>query len=176
MEKDKKIIMKREFWRKAPQCAKCIYHCPEGPRPDSIDPHTIWKEACRSYGYSFWQELVEAEICFDYKTDQIIHDVEDQKEKDSWAKIHLCSSCAFYEMNGYELCDKSIVGNQAEWDALHRCHGYIWNDEVEPEGNCLSYLSLEQWAIVEGTPIKEGERIRVWEKFRAENLSDKNLL
>ena len=38
--------MKKEFWRKAPQCAKCVYHCPEGTRPDSIDPTTVWKEAC----------------------------------------------------------------------------------------------------------------------------------
>ena len=38
--------MEKEFWRKAPQCNKCIYHCLEGRRPDSIDPESIWKEAC----------------------------------------------------------------------------------------------------------------------------------
>lgn len=74
--------MKKKFWRKAPQCAKCVYHCPEGARPDSIDPTTVWKEACHCCGYSFWPELGEAEMCFDFKTEGQNSAAKDKAEKE----------------------------------------------------------------------------------------------
>lgn len=83
-------IMKKEFWRKAPQCAKCQFHCPEGTRPDSIDPTTVWKEACRCSGYSFWPELEESEICFDFKTEGQNSSSKDKAEKEQWAMQHRC--------------------------------------------------------------------------------------
>ena len=121
--------MKKEFWRKAPQCAKCIYHCPEGPRPDAIDPTTDWKEACRCCGYSFWPELGDAEMCFDFKTEGQDSATSDNAEKEQWARQHLCFRCAFYEMNGYDAYVPLDCGSEAskreEWRNERRCRGYV---------------------------------------------------
>lgn len=160
--------MKREFWRKAPQCAKCVYHCSEGTRPDSLDPSTVWKEACRFCGYSFWPELEEAVICFDFKSEGR-NTSKDKVEKDKWAKKHLCSQCAFYGMNGFDLRDTKLIKNKDEWNAECRCRGYCPNKENDKGGFCSDYLSLDQWAEVEATPIYGGDRIRKWEMFRSIN-------
>ena len=50
--------MKKECYRKSPECGGCTFHRPEGKRPEAqIDPDAIWKEACSDTGYSFDPEL-----------------------------------------------------------------------------------------------------------------------
>lgn len=161
--------MKKEFWRKAPQCPTCTHHCPEGKRLDSIDPKTIWKEACRFCGYSFWPELEDAEICFDFKSQGRDSLKSDKAAKDKWAREHPCLHCAFYETNGIEYYDHPERGKLEDWNAEHRCRGYVPIKEKDKNGFCSSYLSVNQWAEVESTPIYEGQRIRKWDEFRAIN-------
>ena len=161
--------MKKEFWRKSHQCSDCIYHSPQGLRQDSIDHATVWKEACRFNGYSFWPELKESEICFDYVSVRSNTEKKNMTRIDRWAHQHLCSQCAFYGMNGYDLCDKKIIRNPEEWHAQHRCHGYVHEKDADKSGFCSSYLSLTQWAVVETTPIQGMERGRIWEEFKEQN-------
>ncbi len=161
--------MKKEFWRKAPQCSSCVYHRPEGKRPHSVDPDTIWKESCFICGFSFWPELEEAEICFDYASQRKDSAMVDKAEKDRWAKKHICSRCAFYETNGFEYFDHPEIGKYEAWNADFRCRGYIHIIDNDHNCFCSSFLSLEQWAEVESTPIYEGQRIRKWEEFRRVN-------
>lgn len=59
---------KKEYYRKCLLCPGCAFHRPEGKRPGSIDPDTIWKEACGLYGYSFFQDLEPAADCEGFKT------------------------------------------------------------------------------------------------------------
>ena len=165
--------MKREFWRKAPQCKKCIYHIPEGKRPDSNDSGTVWKESCRFTGHSFWPELEEAEICFDFRSTGKDAEIADQAEKDKWAKGHLCAKCAFYGMNGFDLRDQTLIRWPEEWHAQHRCRGYVHCIDHDKEGFCSSFLSIDQWAIIEATPIYGGERRRKRDLFREINTSGK---
>lgn len=178
--------MKKEFWRKAPQCAKCVYHCPEGTRPDSIDPTTVWKEACRCCGYSFWPELGEAEMCFDFKTEGANSAAKDKAEKEQWAKQHLCIHCAFYETNGLSayvpLLDVKQEEDQvmsestkakilAEWNQERRCRGYVSVKEKDLNCFCSSFLSLSQWAEVQACPPCSEEKGRKWSEFTALNTS-----
>ena len=173
--------MKKEFWRKAPQCKTCTYHCPEGKRPDSIDPESIWKEACHCCGYSFWPELEEAEICFDYKG-KAGTAATDRADKERWAKKHLCIECAFYETNGlsaYIPLDRRDKGGEAaklaEWNAERRCRGYVHDESHDKSGFCSSFLSLSQWAEVQACPPCSEEKRRKWEEFRAQNTSNAEL-
>ncbi len=161
--------MRKEFWRKAQQCDKCIYHCPEGMRPGSLEPDTHWKEACRFCGTAFWQKLEMAEICYDFATDLIDLEGKDKKEKDVWARRHLCSKCAFYGMNGFEIRDKNLYKEKEDWDDQLRCRGYVHIPDKEPDGLCASFLSMDQWSIVELAPVG-AERIRRWNAFRNENI------
>ena len=161
--------MKKELWRKSSQCTDCIYHCPEGLRKESIDPTTVWKEACSFSGYSFWPELEECEICFDFERAGSNTRKQDKARIDRWVNNHLCSQCAFNGLNGYDLCDKTIIRNPGEWHAQHRCHGYFHSMEAEKNCFCSSFLSLPQWATVELSPIRAGERIRKWEEFKVQN-------
>ena len=178
--------MKKEFWRKAPQCTKCIYHCPEGIRPDSIDPTTVWKEACHSCGYSFWPELEEAEICFDFKTEGQNSAAKDKAEKEQWAKQHLCINCAFYETNGLSAYvplnwkdedDNAPLGGRKEasklleWMQERRCRGYVHVKEKDLNCFCSSFLSLNQWAEVQACPPCSEEKGRKWREFTALNTA-----
>lgn len=165
--------MKKEFWRKAPQCAKCVYHCPEGARPDSIDPTTVWKEACHCCGYSFWPELGEAEMCFDFKTEGQNSAAKDKAEKEQWARQHLCIHCAFYETNGFAVyvpLDKGgEAAKMAEWMQERRCRGYVSVKEKDLNCFCSSFLSLNQWAEVQACPPCSEEKGRKWREFTALN-------
>jgi len=156
--------MKKEFWRKAHQCAKCIYHCPEDTRSDSIDPTEVWKEACLRCGYSFWPELEEAEMRFDFKTEGQNSAAKDKAEKDQWARKHLCIRCAFYETNGLStyvpLDGKSETTKLAEWMQERRCHGYVNVKEKDLNCFCSSFLSLSQWAEVQACPPGSEEQSR----------------
>lgn len=164
--------MKKEFWRKAPQCEKCVYYCPKGNGRDVLDPKLVWREACRFSGYTFWPELEDAAICFDFKSEGQTSVVKDKAEKDKWVKQHLCNRCAFYGMNGFDLRDMTLIKTVEEWNEQHRCRGYVNRAENDKNGFCSSYLSLEQWAEVEATPIFGGKRIRKWEEFRVLNQRD----
>ena len=161
--------MKKDFWRKSRQCADCIHHRSQGLRQESTDPVAVWKEACRFSGYSFWPDLEECEICFDFESSGSDTRKQDKTGIDRWVNNHLCSQCAFYGMNGYDLCDKTIIRNPGEWNAQHRCHGYSRSKEADKNCFCSSFLSLPQWAAVESTPIRAGERIRKWEEFKEQN-------
>lgn len=168
-------LMKKEFWRKAPQCAKCQFHCPEGTRPDSIDPTTLWKEACRCSGYSFWPELEEAAICFDFKTEGRNSSSKDIAEKEQWARRHLCINCAFYETNGLSayvpLDGKSEESKLLEWMQERRCRGYVHVKEKDLNCFCSSFLSLNQWAEVQACPPCSEEKGKKWREFIALNTA-----
>lgn len=161
--------MKKEFWRKSRQCADCIHHRSQGLRQESTDPVAVRKEACRFSGYSFWQELEECEICFYFESAGSDTRKQYKTKIDRWANKHLCSQCAFFGINGYDLCDKTIIRNPGEWHALHRCQGYFRSKEADKNCFCSSFLSLPQWATVESTPLRDGERIRKWEEFKKQN-------
>lgn len=167
--------MKKEFWRKTPQCTGCIYHCPEGTRPDSIAPSTVWKEACHCCGYSFWPELEEAEICFDFRTEGQDSAAKDKAEKEQWARQHLCIHCAFYETNGYDpyvpLDNKSEADKMREWMQERRCHGYVHVEDKDFNCFCSSYLSLNQWAEVQACPPFSEEKSQKWRDFTALNTA-----
>lgn len=167
--------MKKEFWRKAPQCTKCIYHRPEGNRPDSIDPTTVWKEACHFCGYSFWPELGEAEICFDFKTEGQNSSTKDKTEKELWAKQHQCIYCAFYENNGLDVyvpIDKGgATAKLAEWRTERRCRGYVYVKDKDCNSFCSSFLTLSQWAEVQTCPPYSEEKSRKWREFTALNTT-----
>ena len=167
--------MKKEFWRKAQQCAKCIHHCPEGSRPDSMDPTTVWEEACRCCGYSFWPELEEAEMCFDFKTEGQNSAEKDKAAKDQWARQHLCIHCAFYETNGFDVYVPLDKGSEAdkmrEWRNDRRCRGYVSVKEKDLNCFCSSFLSLSQWAEIQASPLCSEEKIRKWREFTALNTS-----
>ena len=166
--------MKKEFWREAPQCLKCVYYSPVGTRPDSIDPTTGWKESCLCCGYSFWQELEDAEVCFDFKT-KGRHPSKDKDEKDRWAKQHRCIHCAFYETNGLSVYVPLDRGGEtaklAEWNAERRCRGYVPVNEKDCNVFCSSFLSLNQWAVVQACPPCSEEKSRIWKEFIALNTS-----
>lgn len=169
--------MKREFWRKAPQCAKCLFHCPKGTRLDSIDPTIAWKEACHCSGYSFWLELKEAEICFDFKTKGDNASYKDNAKKELWAKQHLCINCAFYETNGLSayvpLDGNSEASKRQEWMNERRCRGYVHVKDKDLNCFCSSFLSLNQWAEVQACPPCSEEKRRKWDLFREINTSGK---
>ena len=162
--------MKKEFWRKAPQCAKCIYHCPEGTRPDSIDPTTVWKEACHCCGYSFWPELGEAEMCFDFKTEGPDSAARDKAEKEQWARQHLCHQCAFWENNGIAYLDCEDKNRQAEWELGYRCQGFLHLPGDEPI--CRTFLTIEQWKEIESTPTESYARGEKYSLFRKRNMDN----
>lgn len=73
-------------------------------------------------------------------------------------------------MNGYDLCDKTIIRNPGVWHAQDRCHGFFRSKEADKNCFCSSFLSLPQWATVSSTPIRAGQRIRKWEEFKELNL------
>ena len=163
--------MKKEYWRKAQQCAKCVHHCPEGPRPHLMDPTTIWKEACSHSGYSFRPQLEEAEICFNFKNKDIASRRKDKTEMAEWARKHPCRKCAFYDMNGFELRDKKLIKTEEDWYEQYRCPGYAHVKEHDKDGFCSSFLTLDQWAELQSTPIYDGERMQKWDAFRDDNTS-----
>ena len=106
--------MKKEFWRKAPQCSKCVYYSPEGTRPDPIDPTTEWKEACLCSGYFFWPEMEDAEICFDFRT-KGRHPSKDKDENDQWAMVQACPPCSEEKSRMWkEFIALNISGESAE--------------------------------------------------------------
>ena len=173
--------MKKEFWRKAPQCDTCRYHCLGGKREDSIDTTTEWNEACHRWGYSFWPELEQAAICFDAEAFDLNVALKNKTDKEIWVKTHLCSQCAFYERNGEAYVDppfKSQWDTEAslakkkeeEWAMQHRCHGYANDPAHDKSGFCSSFLTIPQWAEVEALPIYNGERKRKWAEFKEMNL------
>ena len=165
--------MRKEYWRKAAQCAKCVYHAPAGTRPDSMDPEAVWKEACHCCGYSFWPELEEAEMCYDFSTGPGFEKV-DKAEKEFWAKGHLCSQCAFYDMNGYSayipLDRGGEASKRAEWNLERRCRGYVNVKEKDCGSFCSSFLSLDQWAEVQSCPPCSEEKGHKWNEFIAKNI------
>lgn len=167
--------MKKEFWRKSPLCNKCIYHSPEGKRPDSINPESIWKEACHCCGYSFWPELEEAEICFDYKSIEN-NPAEDKAQRDKWAKQHQCIGCAFYETNGLSVYIPLDRGGEtaklAEWNAERRCRGYVYDKAHDKSAFCSSFLSINQWAEVQACPPLSEEKSRKWRELTAYNIRE----
>jgi hypothetical protein len=102
-----------------------------------MDPTTIWKEACSHSGYSFWPQLEEAEICFNFKNKDIASRKKDKAETLEWVKKHPCTKCAFFGMNGF----------------------------------CSSFLTLDQWAELQSTPIYDSERMHKWDAFREKNTA-----
>ena len=167
--------MKKEYWRKAQQCAKCVYHCQEGTRPDALDPTTVWKEACRCSGYSLCPELKEAEMCFDFKTEGQNSAARDKAEKERWARRHLCKRCAFYETNGFDVYVPLVKGGETEkmreWRDERRCRGYVSVIEKDLNCFCSSFLSLNQWAEVQACPPYSEEKGRKWREFTALNTT-----
>ena len=147
-----------------------------------MDPTTIWKEACSHSGYNFWPQLEEAEICFNFKNKDIASRKKDKAETLEWVKKHPCTKCAFYERNGEAFVNpisKSKSDNEAilakkkeeEWLTQYRCPGYAHVKEHDKDGFCSSFLTLDQWAELQSTPIQDDERMHKWDAFREKNTS-----
>ena len=188
--------MKKECYRKSPDCAGCVFHRPEGKRQGAvIDPDAVWKEACGCTGYSFYPELEPDEICFDRLSEE--QWIKIQKTSDSrgsedlsprallwvkttaenskkWARGHICTTCAFYGLNGYDILDK-VQKKKLSWFTTLRCRGYVFDPSREARcGVCCDYISLDQWATIVRTPITDGRRIAAWDGFKRENLEKQN--
>jgi hypothetical protein len=187
--------MKKECYRKSPECGGYIFHRPEGKRPEAqIDPDAIWKEACGDTGYSFVPELGPEEICFNHLDDKQW----DRVQKTSgacpldktisprtqlWARIitanskdwvdrHVCRNCAFFALNGYDLCGMEM---KQSWFTTLRCRGYVSDPSRESKcGVCSDYISLKQWAEILRTPIDGGQRSAAWDRFKSGNLEKQN--
>lgn len=170
--------MKKEYWRKSRQCQKCKYYRPEGTRPDSIDPTTVWKESCRCAGYSFQQGLKEAEICFDFESFEKESSSEDKEMKELFVRQHLCFFCAFYDNNGLSVYvpidenrrkseESKELSKKEEWRNERRCRGYVHEEGIDIDCFCSSYLSWEQWAEIQSYPPGSEEKIRKWQELSA---------
>lgn len=140
-----------------------------------MDSTTIWKEACSHSGYSFWPQLEEAEICFNFKNKDIASRRKDKAETLEWVKKHPCTKCAFFGMNGFDLWDKKLIKNEKDWEEnwneQYRCPGYAHVKEHDKDGFCSSFLTLDQWAELQSTPIYDSERMHKWDAFRDDNTS-----
>ena len=188
--------MKKECYRKSPGCAGCVFHRPEGKREATIiDPDAVRKEACGYTGYSFFQELEPDEICFNRLSEGQWSRI--QKTSDSrageeispraqlwvktiaenskeWCTEHICRTCAFFGLNGYDCLDKN-QNKELSWFTALRCRGYVFDPSMEARrGVCCDYLSIDQWAAIVRTPITDGRRIAAWDGFKRENLEKQN--
>ena len=144
-------------------------------------------EVCGYAGYRFWPGLEPAERCFDamneeqkksvYNAPVSVEqlrkrwiDIVDTNHK-AWAATRKCKTCAFFGFAGakYDAENMSRKGDSISIHYDSRCRGYYNNLEEEPQGLCCSYLTMDQCAATQQTPIQGGERIALWNKFREEN-------
>ena len=187
------LAMKKESYRKAPQCERCVFYRPEGPRPGSIDPDIIWKASCGYAGCSFQEDLEPADICFDAVSvtqwKGIVVEKNKNKEaesevsyrygkwydaiaanNDAWRKSHPCASCAFFGRTGAASYLNKDDKPDPGWFSERRCRGYVHAPEREksPEA-CCDYISARQWTEICLTPKKAGRRRALLARFLEEN-------
>lgn len=83
-------------------------------------------------------------------------------------------TCAFFGLNGYDIYDKERK-KKLSWFTALRCRGYVFDPSREARrGVCCDYLSIDQWAAINRTPVTDGLRIAAWDGFKRENLEKQN--
>lgn len=76
--------MKKQYYdHKCVKCPVCGWFQPEGKRPSTVDPETVWPEACGNYGYSFdlnrYPEL--ADDCEGFQSPQYVKFILSKQKK-----------------------------------------------------------------------------------------------
>ena len=85
---------------------------------------------------------------------------------------HICRSCAFFALNGYDLCDREL---KQSWFTTLRCRGYVFDQSRESRcGVYCDYITFKQWVEILRTPIDGGQRSETWNRFKDENLEKQN--
>lgn len=175
--------MKREWYRKCEECEGCAFYHPEGPKHNSLDSKSIWKESCECAGYAFQPELTTLGHCYDFLTPDQWSKIKigDRINEELWKntlysnnevmrKKKPCCDCAFFLWNGYGVCNPELeFGKECKesWMTRWKCPGQIFIPEKDSDGGCSSFLTVSQWASIVESSIDI--RRSLWEKYREEN-------